>query len=45
MKMEFTGKLGRRTKFQVFDTPLLVMDLVHGEQEKKEEKLHDQTED
>ena len=28
MKMEFTGKLGRRTKYQVFDTPLLVMDLV-----------------
>ena len=33
MKMEFTGKLGRRTKYQTFDTPLLVMDLVRSEKE------------
>ena len=29
--MEFTGKLGRRTKYQTFDTALLVMDLVKDE--------------
>ena len=39
MKMEFSGKLGRRTKYQTFDTPLLVMDLVKKEQkDDKEEK-------
>lgn len=39
--MEFTGKLGRRTKYQTFDTSLLVMNLV----EQKEEpiiSIHDQ---
>jgi hypothetical protein len=36
MKMEFTGKLGRRTKYQVFDTPLLVMDLVKHDEKEKE---------
>lgn len=30
MKIEFTGKLGRRTKYQVFDTPLLVMNIVES---------------
>jgi hypothetical protein len=25
--LEFTGKLGRRTKYQTFDTPQLVMNI------------------
>ena len=33
MKMEFTGKLGRRTKYQTFDTSLLVMNLVQQKEE------------
>ena len=39
--MEFTGRLGRRTKYQVFDTPLLVMDLVKHNDNEKEFKIHD----
>lgn len=33
MKIEFTGKLGRRTKYQQFDTPQLVMSIQEGTSE------------
>jgi hypothetical protein len=40
MKIEFTGKLGRRTKYQQFDTPQLIMsiaDLQEGAEDNLEE--------
>lgn len=39
MEVEFTGRLGRRTKYQVFDTPLLVMQLVHSQGKTKEKVI------
>jgi hypothetical protein len=32
MKIEFTGKLGRRTKYQQFDTPQLIMSITDREE-------------
>ncbi len=43
MKIEFTGKLGRRTKYQTFDTPQLVMNI--QEQQAEEEKPLEEEED
>lgn len=31
MKIEFTGKMGRRTKYQQFDTPQLVMNIASNQ--------------
>ena len=35
MDIEFTGKLGRRTKFQQFDTVQLVMNITEFKQKQK----------
>jgi hypothetical protein len=41
MEIEFTGRLGRRTKYQVFDTPLLFMQLVSCPLKTIEKEIHD----
>lgn len=43
MKIEFTGKLGRRTKYQTFDTPQLVMSI--QDQQVEEEKPEEEYEE
>ena len=40
MDLEFTGKLGRRTKFQQFDTVQLVMNVTEFK-EKEQVKMED----